>query len=79
MWRSGVGVDRHGNLIYAAANDQTVGSLAAIIIRAGAVRAMELDINAYWTSFITYRILRAPATHNLLLHDGPLPDPVPDA
>ena len=29
VWRSGVGIDRHGNLIYAAANDQTVGSLAA--------------------------------------------------
>ena len=53
VWRSAVGVDRHGNLIYAAANDQTVGSLAAIMIRAGAVRAMELDINTYWTSFIT--------------------------
>jgi len=24
VWRSGVGVDRRGNLIYAAANDQTV-------------------------------------------------------
>ena len=50
VWRSGVGVDRHGNLIYAAANDQTVGSLAAILIHAGAVRAMELDINTYWTT-----------------------------
>ena len=55
VWRSGVGVDRHGNLIYAAANNQTVGSLAAILIRARAVRAMELDINSYWVSFITYR------------------------
>jgi hypothetical protein len=55
VWRSAVGIDRHGDLIYAAANYQTVGSLAAIMIRAGAVRAMELDINAYWTSFITYR------------------------
>ncbi len=55
VWRSAVGVDAHGNLIYAAANDQTVRSLAAIMVRAGAIRAMELDINAYWTSFITYR------------------------
>jgi hypothetical protein len=31
-----------------------VGSLAQILIRAGAVRAMELDINSYWVSFITY-------------------------
>jgi hypothetical protein len=54
VWRSGIGVDRHGNLLYAAAEDQTVGSLAAILIHAGAVRAMELDINSYWVSFNTY-------------------------
>ena len=54
VWRSGIGIDRHGNLIYAAGNDQTVMSLAAALIRAGAVRAMELDINSYWVSFITY-------------------------
>ena len=62
----GVGVDRHGNLIYAAANDQTVSSLAAIMIRAGAVRAMELDINSCWTSFITYRSPGAGDPANLL-------------
>jgi hypothetical protein len=54
VWRSGLGVDRAGNLIYAAANDQTVSSLAAILIRAGAVRAMELDINSYWVTFNMY-------------------------
>ena len=63
VWRSGVGVDRHGNLLYAAANEQTVGSLAQILIRAGAMRAMELDINSYWVSFISYGS-RGPA--NLL-------------
>ena len=66
VWRSGVGIDRHGNLIYAAANNQTVGSLAAILIHAGAVRAMELDINTYWTSFISYRHPGAVGAANLL-------------
>lgn len=66
VWRSSVGVDRHGNLLYAAANDQTVSSLAAIMRRAGAVRAMELDINTYWTSFITYRGAEAQGAANLL-------------
>jgi hypothetical protein len=55
VWRSGLGVDRHGNLIYAVANYQTVGSLAEILRRAGAVRALELDINEDWVSFNTYR------------------------
>ncbi len=54
VWRSGIGIDRHGNLIYAAANYQTVHSLADILRHAGAVRAMELDINSYWISFNTY-------------------------
>jgi hypothetical protein len=54
VWRSGLGIDRRGNLIYAAADYQTVGSLARLLIRAGAVRAVELDINAEWPSFIVY-------------------------
>ncbi len=54
VWRSGIGIDASGDLIYAAANDQTVGSLAEILIRAGALRAMELDINSYWTTFNAY-------------------------
>jgi hypothetical protein len=66
VWRSGIGVDRHGNLIYAAANDQTVGSLATILQRAGAVRALELDINEDWVSFITYRHHWAREPSNLL-------------
>jgi Phosphodiester glycosidase len=66
VWRSGLGIDRRGNLIYAAANDQTVESLAKILRRAGAVRALELDINEDWTSFITYRRPGAVNPSNLL-------------
>ncbi len=55
VWRTGVGIDRRGNVIYAAANDQTVITLARILKRAGAVRAMELDINPEWPTLITYR------------------------
>ena len=39
VWRSGAGIDRHGNLIYLAAEDQTAASLAVALIHAGAVRA----------------------------------------
>jgi hypothetical protein len=66
VWRSGIGVDSHGNLIYAAGENQTVASLAKVLIRAGAVRAMELDINSYWTSFITYGAPGAESPANLL-------------
>jgi len=54
VWRTGVGIDRRGNLIFAAANDMTVTSLAQILQRAGAVRAMQFDINADWHTLITY-------------------------
>lgn len=57
VWRTGAGIDRRGNLIYAAADSQTVTTLAQILQRAGAVRAMQLDINPEWPTLITY-------THN---------------
>jgi Phosphodiester glycosidase len=66
VWRSGIGVDRRGNLIYAAGNDQSARSLADALAHAGAVRAMELDINSYWVSFITYGAPGAADPTNLL-------------
>ncbi|MBS1679616.1 MAG: phosphodiester glycosidase family protein [Actinobacteria bacterium] len=66
VWRSGLGIDAHGNLMYAAANYQTVESLAKVLQRAGAVRAIELDINEDWTSFISYRHPGALDPSNLL-------------
>ena len=66
VWRSGIGIDSHGNLLYAAADFQTVESLAKILQRAGAVRALELDINEDWTSFISYRHPDAGEPSNLL-------------
>jgi hypothetical protein len=55
VWRTGAGIDSAGNLIYAAANGQTVESLARLLQRAGAIKAMQLDINPEWPSLITYR------------------------
>lgn len=66
VWRSGIGIDHHGNLIYAAGEDQSVASLADTLAHAGAVRAMELDINSYWVSFISYGASGARAPLNLL-------------
>ena len=54
VWRTGVGIDRRGNLIYAAADGQTVITMARILQRAGAVRAMQFDINPEWHTLITY-------------------------
>jgi len=54
VWRTGVGIDRRGNLIYVAADDQTVITIAKILQHVGAMRAMEFDINADWHTLITY-------------------------
>jgi hypothetical protein len=55
VWRTALGVTAQGDLVYAAAGAQTPASLASLIIRIGAVRAIELDINPEWPSFVTYR------------------------
>jgi hypothetical protein len=66
VWRSGVGVDARGNLIYAAADQQTAQSLAQILQRAGAVRAMELDINSEWVTLNFYSGWGAMGAQKLL-------------
>jgi hypothetical protein len=54
VWRSGVGVDRNGGLVYVAGSGLSAVTLAVLLERAGAVRAMELDINADWVSAFTF-------------------------
>jgi hypothetical protein len=66
VWRSAIGVDVHRNLIYLAAPGQTAASLGSAMIRAGAVRAMQLDINQFWPSFITYGGPGAARPHKLV-------------
>ena len=53
-WRSGVGVTAGGDLVYVGGPSLDPASLARLLIAAGAVRAMELDINPEWVSFATF-------------------------
>ena len=57
VWRSGIGIDANGNIIYVAGNSLSVQSLADLLHTAGAVRAMDLDINQYWISYMWYPAL----------------------
>jgi hypothetical protein len=54
VWRTALGVDAGGNLIYAAAANQTAAGMAAVMVRLHVLRAMELDINPEWPIFVTY-------------------------
>lgn len=49
--RSGIGVTADGALLYVAGPALTAKSLAESLQRAGAVRAMSLDINPEWVTF----------------------------
>jgi hypothetical protein len=61
VWRSGVGVTQDGALVYAAGKGLSAESLADVLQRAGAVRAMELDINSRWTSANYYLLAEGSA------------------
>jgi hypothetical protein len=62
VWRSALGITANGALLYVGGPGLDIYNLANIMVHAGAVRAMELDINTDWVNFSTYQ----PATA-----DGP--------
>jgi hypothetical protein len=59
VWRSGIGETADGRIIYVYGPALSVRTLASLLARAGAVTAMELDINPDWTNFMFYE----PGTH----------------
>jgi hypothetical protein len=54
VWRTALGIRADGSLVFVIGPALNVGSLARVIHAAGAVRAIELDINPSWTHFMTY-------------------------
>jgi len=59
--RSGVGVTAQGDIIMVVGQALSARSLADLMQRAGAVRAMPLDMNRAWPSFMSYDSSRDPA------------------
>ena len=53
-WRSGIGITKDGNLIYAAGPSLVPQTLAGALKAAGAVNAMQLDINPVWVRFVIF-------------------------
>ncbi|MHB1762295.1 MAG: phosphodiester glycosidase family protein [Acidimicrobiales bacterium] len=54
QWRSGIGITADGALVYAAGPALDPLQLAELLVRAGVVRAMQLDINPDWPVLATY-------------------------
>jgi hypothetical protein len=72
QWRSGAGLTADGALIYVTGPALDPLQIARLLVRAGAVRGMELDINPYWDVFVSYdppspNGLAAPANGSKLL------------
>ncbi len=55
VWRSGIGITADGALVYVGGPGLNITDLANLLVRAGATRGMELDINTDWVDFATYR------------------------
>jgi hypothetical protein len=64
VWRSGIGETLSGAVVYVGGPSLNIASLADLLVRAGAYRGMELDINTDWVSYATYAptLPNAPAT-----------------
>ena len=63
VWRSGMGVTADGAIVYAGGPALTITALADLLIRAGSVRAMELDINTDWVQYSIFSpLVGQPAT-----------------
>ena len=54
VWRTALGIRQDGSLVFVVGSSLSAYTLANVVRDAGAVRAMELDINQSWTNFITY-------------------------
>ena len=61
QWRSGAGVTAAGALVYVTGPALAPLQLAQLLVRAGVVRGMQLDINPDWTVFVSYDPLSAGA------------------
>ena len=53
-WRSGLGLDRRGDLVYLAADHLSLAELAIAMGSAGVVRGMQLDIHPPTVGFFSY-------------------------
>ena len=55
VWRSGLGLTRDGRVIFVYGPALNVHELADLLQRAGAVEALQLDINPFWMSYEYYK------------------------
>jgi hypothetical protein len=60
VWRSGLGITKGGRVIFVYGPALDVKELASLLRRAGAVEALQLDINPEWMSYDYYKAAGHP-------------------
>ena len=60
VWRSGLGITRDGRVIFVYGPALNVRELASLLRRAGAMEALQLDINPEWMSYDYYKAAGHP-------------------
>lgn len=54
VWRSGLGVTKDGAIVYVGGPSLSIADLANVLVRAGAVTGMQLDINTDWVQYSVF-------------------------
>jgi hypothetical protein len=54
IWRTGIGIRPDGSIVYVQSQALSAGTLANLLVRAGAVEAMALDMNKAWSNADLY-------------------------
>lgn len=78
VWRTGAGVRANGDLVFAVGDSLSAKTLAHVLRAAGAVRAMQLDINPDWAAGFWFSPARSgggskrPVAHKVLQFKKPL-------
>jgi hypothetical protein len=55
VWRSGIGITKDGRVIFVYGPALNAKDLGQLLLRAGAVEGMQLDINPYWMKYEYYK------------------------
>lgn len=70
VWRSGAGVRADGSIIWVGGDGLTIEALAETLVRAGAIRGMQLEINHEWVQLNTYAVGADGSVHGKKLLPG---------
>lgn len=73
-WRSAVGTDRAGDLVYVAGRSLTLQTLVDAMVRVGIVTGMEMDMHSHMVGLLSFAAPgRTTAGGTRLLQDMPIP------